>query len=487
MFVVIIDIVMAKVRGFFSQDVEKTEADYPGGPQITTKVPPSWLPLLEKVIRWFNNQTYPVWTVFGSTSPRKRKKVNRSNTFLPTVRLVWHDLSDAERQAWADSADFVERTGYQLFVKDCSYRIKQLMPYPRIPSQYFGMYGLAIKNPGGTEDVRLQRDDVNAVGQVTLSFNYKKVERAVTGGEPFRAVITLWYFEGGENKTETHTWEAPAGNVGWTTVSETYGESGRLYFHHRVVYYLDDYNADVYLANFKITDQSLSWTIEYDGDVLPENDDNPWSKSGDLSDIFSYRSRLHLIENADSANSVEYSRTPSFDNAMGSCVKFRMKIKEGTEKDSGNDNYIARVVHSDGTKKVEYLFYQNGIILKLGDVYKKYHYETTNWHTYTSYIRGDRVYLYVARTLAFRHDNLPSGGQEVLFGHYGREDYDGESQWSYLRYYHGADEAPGEVIAKEGWLFKAGEEWEPDTLYRKEGWSFEPSYTTTYFDVVYLG
>lgn len=478
---------MAKVGGLYSQDVEWEGENYPGGPIVTEKIPPSWLPYLEVIIRFYDNQIYPIWSLFGTVSPRKKKKVNRDNTFISTIRLLWNGLSDATRADWKTAASFVKRSGYQLFIKDTCFRIKTFRPFPRTPSAFFATDGLAIKNPGGATNVRLQRDDVNPMGQVTLAFNYKKVERNPTGDIPFTVNITLWYFEAGENKTETHTWTAPGGNVAWASVSETYGTPGRQYFHHRVIFHLDSYDADVYLANFLITDQSLSWTVTYEAATLPELDAQPWGKTGNVSTIFIDGGRLYLKEVADSANQVEYTRTPVFDNPLGSSVKFRLKVFKGTEKDSGNDKYTYRVVHSDGTKKVEYLFYQNGIILKLGDVYHKYHYETTKWHTYTSYIRGDRVYLYVARTLAFRYDNLPSGGQEVLFGHYGRDDYPTETSLAYLKYYQGADESPGEDVAREGWLFSAGKSWEVDELYRKQGWSFTPSYTTTYFDVVYLG
>jgi len=478
---------MAKVRGFFSQDVEKTEEEIPGEGDITTKIPPSWIPLLETIIRWYQNQIYPTWTVFGMVSPRKKKEVNRANTFLPTLRLLWADFSEAEKTAWKTAAAFIERSGYQLFIKDSSYRLKTLRPYPRVPSPYFPMYGLKLANPAGVEMVRLQRDDPNITGQVTLKFNYKKVERNPTPSVPFKAEITMWYFHRGENKTETHTWTAPAGDVAWAAVNETYGTAGRKYFHHRVIFHLDSYDADVYLANFLIEDQTLAWTVDYNAATLPESDAQPWSKAGSVNEIYIYGNRLYLKEDADSANQVEYTRTPDFDNAVGSSVQFRLKIDKGTEKDSGNDEYVFRVVHADGTYKAEYRFYQNGIILKLGDIYHKFHYDTTKLHTYTSYIRGRRLYFFVARTLAFRQEIDTAGGQQVLFGHYGRDDYPGESALSFLKYFQGRDVAPGEDVIREGWLFKAGEQWEVDELYRKRGWSFLPSYTTPYFDVQYLG
>jgi hypothetical protein len=321
---------------------------------------------------------------------------------------------------------------------------------------------------------------------VTLSFNYKKDEYFPPLTDSFHADITLWYFEGGEIKTETHTWTAPDGDVGWTSVSETYGTADRFYFHHRVIFYLDYYDADVYFANFQIRDHTLSWTVDYECLVLPESASPAWSKTGGVSTVKILGNRLHLAEVADSASYVVYSRTPTFSNTTGSTVEFRLKVEKGTEKDAGNDQYTVRVVHCDGTRKVEYLFYQNGIIFKFGDEYQKYHYTMTKYHTYRSFIKGNRLYFYIGRSLVFRKELSTSGSQEVSFAHYGRADYDTESRWGWVKYYQGADEAPGEDILREAWDIKAGETWEVDNLYRKTGWTFSPEYGVPYFDVVYL-
>ena len=477
---------MAKVKGFLSQEVEVTRKETPDSPETTIKIPPSWLPLMEAIANWYDRQMYPVWSPFGSHKTRSAKKHNQGVTLLPTVRAEWAKLNDAEKAAWKTSAAFIKRNGYQFFVKDTCYRIKNGIVFPATPNALHQLEGLLMSNPSGVGNVRLQREDVNLMGQVTLSFNYKKTEVTPTGDQPFKAVITMWYFEAGENKTETHTWTAPAGNVAWAAVSETYGTAGRKYYHHRIVFHLDSYNADVYFANFLLKDQALSWTVDYDCSVLPELDDPLWVKTGSVSGINIYGKRLWLSELAGSANKVVYSRTPVFSNPVGNTVEFSLKIVEGTEKDAGNDEYVARVVHSDGTRRVEYLFFQNGIIFKNGTDYVKYHFDTRQYKTYRSFIRGSRLYFYIGRSLVYRAELAASVVQEVSFGHYGRDNYPGESRWGWVKYFQGKDIAPGEDILREGWWIKSGDDWEVDTLYRKKGWTFSPEYHVPYFEVVVL-
>lgn len=478
---------MAKISGFQSQDVEVVRKETPDSDEQTLKIPPSWLPLIEKIFRWYDNAIYPVFNPFFGHTTRSAKERNRAKTYLPDIQTAWAALPAATKANWKTAASFVKKNSWQLFVKDTSYRIKNTLAYPRAPDTNFPTHGLLMSNPLGLTNVRIQRDDINLTGQVTLAFNYKKTEHNPTAGTPFKAEITLWYFEAGENKTETHTWTAPAGNVAWASVSETYGTADRLYHHQRIIFYLDSYDADVYLANFLISDKTLSWTVDYDATTLPENATPAWVKTGTVSTEKIAGNRLFLNEAADSANSVKYSRTPTFTNAIGSSVKFRFKIDKGTEKDAGNDQFTCKVTHCDGIRKAEFLFYQNGIILKLGSEYFKYHYDMTRLKSFKSFIRADRLYFYIARSLAFRKELSTSGAQEVSFEHHGRDDYETQSDWGFVRYFQGIDEAPGEDVVREGWWILAGETWEPDNLYRKKGWTFTPEYHVPYFNVVYLG
>lgn len=477
---------MTKISGFLSQDVVVTRKETPDSEPTTTTFPPSWIPLMEAIMAWYDRQAYPIWSPFSGHVTRKQKTADKANSLLTTVQAEWALLNAGEKAAWSTASSFVKVNGYQFFVKDTCYRIKNNESYPVIPSALHQLEGLQMSNPTGSGNVRLQRDDVNLTGQVTLSFNYKKTEIAPTSSVPFKAEITLWYFKDGQNKTETHTWTAPAGNVAWASVSETYGTVGRKYFHQRIIFHLDDYHADVQFANFLIQDQTLSWTVVYDGSVVPEAASPAWGKTGSLAGIKIYGKRLWLSAPVDDLNYVEYSRTPAFSNAVGSSVEFRLKIEEGTEKDAGNDQYVARVVHSDGARRIEYLFFQNGIIFKNGSNYEKYHFDTRRYKTYRSYIKGNRLYFYIGRSLALRTVLEASAVQEVSFGHYGRANYPGESRWGWVKYYQGKDVAPGEDILREGWWISAGDEWEVETLYRKTGWTFTPEYHVPYFYIVVL-
>ena len=84
-------------------------------------------------------------------------------------------------------------------------------------------------------------------------------------------------------------------------------------------------------------------------------------------------------------------------------------------------------------------------------------------------------------------ESLPvSAVQEVSFGHFGRDKYDTESRWGFVKYFHGSDDDPGFDIMREGWWLKTSEVWEPDNIYRKTDWTFTPEYHVPYFDVVNL-
>ena len=521
---------MTKISGFLSQDVEVTRQETPDDPTVsvwadfdgqwsdpraawgsagvTTTLPPEWLPLIEKILRFFDQLQYPIMGPFGHMGEKKAGSTRKQNTYITVIRAAWAILDvslanwadtvyawadpvaewgrPANKALWKTAAAFVKRTNYQLFVKDYSYRLKNGLSLPGSPNVLHQTHGLLMGNWGGVGNVRLQRDDVDLTGQVTVSFNYKKVERAPTPSVPFKFLATLYYFEDGENKMETHTWNAPAGNVDWASVSETFGTANRLYYHLRVIFYLDSYDADVYFANFLIQDKTLTWTVDYDATVLPENASPIWTKTGSISTEKIWGDMLHLAETTLLTDSVVYSRVPVFDNSIGSSVKWRLKIEKGPDKDSGTDNYLARVVHCDGTRKAEYLFYQNGFILKLGNEYFKYHLGVRKYRTYKSHIRQNRLYFFIGRTLVFRKELATSGSQEVSFGHFGRSGHETESRWGFVRYFQGADEDPGFDVLREGWWLKAGEEWEPEVLYRNKGWSFLPGYYEPYFSVIYL-
>lgn len=462
---------MPKVTGLFDQSLN---------------LPPAWVPLIEKILRWYDNQQYPILCPFLPQKPREQAKKVVENSFLSTIKLYWEALTPDEMEAWNTAADFVRRSGYQLFVKDMSYRMKNGLSLPGVPSEAHQTHGLMICNFGGGEEVRLQRDDVVLTGPIEISFYYKKVEYDIPFDKSFWVKAEAWYMEGGENKSEVIEWESPLGNVDWTQVEKTLGVAGRVYFHLRIIFYLDYYDADVYLADILIRDQTTSWLVEYNGDTLPEDAVPPWTKTGDLEKIKVVGKRLHLEDTKESGNWVKWLRTPTFINEVGSSVKIRLKVNKGTHKDLGVGEYSAFLKHGDGTYEVEVYFYANGIRFVVNGANYPYHYDTSKITNYRTTIKGDIARFYIGAKVIFRKSLSGSGSQEVSFGAYSRDSEDLDVWVSYLRYCHGGSTVEGEDVLREGFWFKAGKEWEVENLYRKTGYYFLPAYREPYFQVVFL-
>lgn len=230
---------MAKAQGFDDPSLE---------------IPAAWEALMEKILRWYDNQMYPVWNPFFKHKTRRAKKVLKEKTYLPSIASAWNPLADAVKNQWGTAAAFGTLNKYQLFTSDYSYRRKNNLSLPGTPSDFHQLFGLRWQNPTPIAICRLRRDEKDLVGTVTIAFNYKKTENAPTGGTPFKFIATLYYYVHGVIKTETHTWSAPAGNVAWASVSEAFGTGTRKYFHLIILWYLDSYNAEVDIDRLLITD-----------------------------------------------------------------------------------------------------------------------------------------------------------------------------------------------------------------------------------------
>lgn len=215
-------------------------------------IPPAYQALLDKILAHFDNQIYPTWATRFFHTTRSAKKADKEKTYMPSAAAAWKLLSAAEKTAWATAAVFGTLNRYQLFLADFSYRRKNGLTLPGTPFTTREMMGLRLDDPGGVEAMELRRDEKDIVGPITISFNYKKTENAATPSVPFKFVATAYWFADGKNKTLTHEWSAPAGNVPWASVSEVFGVPGLKYFHLTIIWYLTDYDATVDLDHFLI-------------------------------------------------------------------------------------------------------------------------------------------------------------------------------------------------------------------------------------------
>jgi hypothetical protein len=260
-------------------------------------IPPEYAALLARILAYFDNQIYPTWAGRFFHKTRSAKKALKEKTYMPSAAAAWKLLTPTEKTAWAAAADFGALNRYQLFLADFSYRRKNGLSLPGTPYPLHEMMSLEIQNPGGLENVRLRRDEKDLVGPVGINFTYRKQEMSLitqdmwsdanvawadavaqwTGIEAaawsdpnidwsdtlarwafsttglFHFVATAYYFEAGKNNIEVLSWSAPAGSFDWTQVTQSFGVSGRKYFHLTIIWYLDGYDALVDFDHLLIT------------------------------------------------------------------------------------------------------------------------------------------------------------------------------------------------------------------------------------------
>jgi len=217
-------------------------------------IPPDFQALLDKILSYFDQLNYPTWASRNFHVTRKAKAVNVTKTVLPKVRDAWALLNAAEKQAWKDAVGYTGYNKYQLFTADFVYRRKNGLTIPGIPYTTHQLYGLKISNPGGSSQIRFRLHLKDLVGPLTISFNYKKGQYTPPADKSFNFEAIAYYFEGGLNISETNSWESPTGDVVWSLVSQSWGMAGRKYFHLTVEFKLDNYDADVFLDNLRISD-----------------------------------------------------------------------------------------------------------------------------------------------------------------------------------------------------------------------------------------
>jgi len=227
-------------------------------------IPPEYQHLLDKILAWFDQQIYPTWATRNKQTTRSAKASNKEKTYLPKASEVWGGYDTATKALWKSAGVFMGLNGWLYFCQKFSYHKKNGLSLTLTPNQTVQIYGLKISNPTGSGQVRAVREDIVLTGQITVAFKYKKTEILPPSGQSFRFHADLYYFKDGQNLVESHDWVSPSGNVDWTTISESFGTTSRYYFHSVVTFYLDDYNADVFLDNLLISDMN--------GDVYRE----PW-------------------------------------------------------------------------------------------------------------------------------------------------------------------------------------------------------------------
>ena len=225
---------------------------------IQPDVPPEYEEFWKKICRWYDLKGVPSFSRLWFQKIRRMKKIRYEISRFRTVASAWENLSAAQRVAWDSAAQkaWEYNRGYRMFTADLIYRMVLGLSIPGDPSDYHQLFGIKMSNPGGSENIFFRRDDKDLVGQLTYKFSYKKDEITPGGWQGFQVTAMAYYFNQGNIAFDTDVFTAPAGNVGWTTIEHTFGTTDRLYFHFKIIFSIESYDAEVYLNDLIQSDQN---------------------------------------------------------------------------------------------------------------------------------------------------------------------------------------------------------------------------------------
>lgn len=162
---------------------------------------------------------------------REDLKALPGRSFLPQIAQAWNALSDDVKSEWDYAANVIRQHGYNLFVQDKAYRIKNLLAGNADPDLYHQYLIGHINIPEGAGDVLLRQTgsfvfDFPAI----LRVRFKTILSTDNGnGEFVKMRFKFVYDEGGGEQTETKEIELPKAS-GWDarvgSLVEHYGLTG---------------------------------------------------------------------------------------------------------------------------------------------------------------------------------------------------------------------------------------------------------------------
>lgn len=112
---------------------------------------------------------------------KKRDKYNRyerafipDESYLASCKILWDLLTPAEQSAWGDAGDFTDLNGYNLFVQDTTYRLKNCIPGVATPVEAHQYKIGHVSIPEGSGNVLFrQSSGYTPSGYITFNTWYK--------------------------------------------------------------------------------------------------------------------------------------------------------------------------------------------------------------------------------------------------------------------------------------------------------------------------
>lgn len=142
--------------------------------------------------------------------PRSKKVTLREITYLYQIAYAWANMSEADKGDWVWAANIIGQHGYNLYVQDKSYRIKNGIAGNAIPSLYHQFLVGHINITAPASNAKIVQYNLTRVNfPATFELCYK-TNLVADGANPYARLKFIWtrYYQG-ENIESTETIEIP--------------------------------------------------------------------------------------------------------------------------------------------------------------------------------------------------------------------------------------------------------------------------------------
>jgi len=196
---------------------------------------------------------------------KKREKFSRfernfikDESYLASCRVLWDLLSEEEKELWRSAGDYTDLEGYNLFVQDTTYRLKNSIPGVATPSNYYQYKVGHLSIPEGSGSVLLrQSGGYTLSGRIEIHTWFKTAVTA-DGSSPNTLILRFRYYRLVDDVlepvvieysyplstdwTSNHTYNDVVDNAsgGWEFEIEAVNVKGDFWFDNTYAYDLGD-------------------------------------------------------------------------------------------------------------------------------------------------------------------------------------------------------------------------------------------------------
>ena len=190
--------------------------------------------------------------------PRSTYYTLKEITYLFSIAQAWGNLSEATKTAWKTAGDVIGQHGYNLYVQDKSYRIKNGLGGDATPSTYHQYLSghINVQNPANSAKIA-QYNTYNINFPATYEISYKTDLIADGPGPSVKFKFSWTRYTQGQNIEATEEFDIPLSSV-WATQSDTVTQLDGIRGKWKIELELIDVIGDIWFDNV---------IVDYSGDI----------------------------------------------------------------------------------------------------------------------------------------------------------------------------------------------------------------------------